>query len=170
MIMMMFCSRSSTHESTWSIRPCCRVPRRKVSSTVRSGRGRDCRDAFLGLMKTCQKLRVALWDYLGNRLGVNPTIAPRLGRSPRRPPPEPIGPISPVLPLKPAWNNDLPLFVPPLHVPPNWIVSPSPVNGREMRDPPRATDCRRAQMVSIDIIPSLPLEMTCLWFSKQSIK
>ncbi len=46
------------------------VTRRKVSAGTRSDQGRDCRDAFLGLVKTCAKLGVALWDYLGNRLGV----------------------------------------------------------------------------------------------------
>ncbi|MEM9441601.1 MAG: hypothetical protein AAGA73_14230, partial [Pseudomonadota bacterium] len=29
------------------------------------------RDTFLGLLKTCQKLRVSFFDYLGNRLGVD---------------------------------------------------------------------------------------------------
>jgi Transposase IS66 family len=46
------------------------VTRRKVSAGTRSDLGRDCRDAFLGLLKTCAKLGVAFWDYLGNRLGV----------------------------------------------------------------------------------------------------
>jgi hypothetical protein len=46
------------------------VTRRKVSGGTRSDMGRDCRDAFLGLMKTCQKLRVSFWDYLGTRLAV----------------------------------------------------------------------------------------------------
>src|SRR3954447_25030072 len=46
------------------------VTRRKVSSGTRSDRGRDCRDAFLGLMKPCQKLGVSFWDYLGTRLAV----------------------------------------------------------------------------------------------------
>jgi len=32
--------------------------------------GRDCRDAFLGLRKTCAKLGIAFWDYLGARLAV----------------------------------------------------------------------------------------------------
>ncbi len=30
-----------------------------------------CRNAFLGLTKTCTKLGVAFWDYLGSRLGVS---------------------------------------------------------------------------------------------------
>src|SRR5918993_1451505 len=46
------------------------VIRRKVSGGPRSDIGRDCRDAFLGLMKTCQKLGVSFWDYLGTRLAV----------------------------------------------------------------------------------------------------
>lgn len=48
----------------------CQVTRRKISAGTRSDRGRDCRDAFLGLAKTCAKLGVAFWDYLGSRLGV----------------------------------------------------------------------------------------------------
>jgi hypothetical protein len=30
--------------------------------------GRDCRDAILSLAKTCDKLGIAIWDYLGSRL------------------------------------------------------------------------------------------------------
>ena len=37
---------------------------------TRSDIGRDCRDAFLGLAKTCAKLGIAFWDYLGDRLAV----------------------------------------------------------------------------------------------------
>jgi len=56
----------------------CQVTRRKVSAGTRSDLGRDCRDAFLGLTKTCAKLGVAFWDYLGSRLGVpgQPLIPP----------------------------------------------------------------------------------------------
>src|SRR3974390_507071 len=46
------------------------VTRRKVSGGTRSDIGRDCRDAFLGLPKTCAKLEIAFWDYLGARLAV----------------------------------------------------------------------------------------------------
>jgi Transposase IS66 family len=46
----------------------CYVTRRKVSAGTRSDVGRDCRDAFLGLAKTCDKLGIAIWDYLGSRL------------------------------------------------------------------------------------------------------
>ena len=48
----------------------CYVTRRKVSAGTRSNDGRDCRDAFLGLAKTCDKLGIAVWDYLGSRLKV----------------------------------------------------------------------------------------------------
>jgi hypothetical protein len=48
----------------------CQVTRRKVSAGTRSDIGRDCRDAFLGLAKTCSKLEIAFWDYLGDRLAV----------------------------------------------------------------------------------------------------
>jgi hypothetical protein len=48
----------------------CQVTRRKVSAGTRSNAGRDCRDAFLGLAKTCAKHSVTFWDYLGSRLSV----------------------------------------------------------------------------------------------------
>jgi hypothetical protein len=56
----------------------CQVTRRKVSAGTRSDGGRDCRDAFLGLAKTCAKHGLAFWDYLGSRLGVpgQPLIPP----------------------------------------------------------------------------------------------
>ena len=46
----------------------CQVIRRKISGGTRSDTGRDCRDAFLSLAKTCKKLGIAFWDYLGDRL------------------------------------------------------------------------------------------------------
>jgi len=48
----------------------CYVTRRKVSAGTRSEIGRDCRDALLGLAKTCAKLGIEVWDYLGSRLNV----------------------------------------------------------------------------------------------------
>ncbi len=47
----------------------CQVTKRKISGGTRSDLGRNCRDAFLGLAKTCAKLGIAFWDYLGARLG-----------------------------------------------------------------------------------------------------
>jgi hypothetical protein len=41
-----------------------------VSGGTRSDTGRDCSDAFLSLNKTCAKLGIAFWDYLGARLAV----------------------------------------------------------------------------------------------------
>ena len=51
------------------------VTRRKVSGGTRPDAGRDCRDAFLGLMKTCLKQGVRFWDYLGARLAVPGALA-----------------------------------------------------------------------------------------------
>ena len=48
----------------------CQVTKRKISGGTRSEKGRDCRDAFLGLMKTCAKQRISFWNYLGDRLKV----------------------------------------------------------------------------------------------------
>ena len=48
----------------------CQVTRRKVSGGTRSDTGRDCRDSFLALGKTCFKLGISFWDYLGDRLSV----------------------------------------------------------------------------------------------------
>jgi hypothetical protein len=44
------------------------VTKRKVSGGTRSDIGRDCRDAFLSLVKTCDKHGISFWDYLGSRL------------------------------------------------------------------------------------------------------
>lgn len=54
----------------------CQVIRRKISGGTRSQAGRDCRDAFLGLAKTCSKLGISFWDYLGARLAIagNPAV------------------------------------------------------------------------------------------------
>jgi hypothetical protein len=46
------------------------VTKRKISGGTRSVDGRDCRDAFLGLMRTAAKLGIAFWDYLGDRLAI----------------------------------------------------------------------------------------------------
>jgi hypothetical protein len=56
----------------------CQVTRLKISAGTRSDLGRDCRDAFLGLSKTCAKLGLAFWDYLGSRFAVpgHPGIQP----------------------------------------------------------------------------------------------
>ena len=57
----------------------CQVTKRHISGGTYSDLGRACRDAFLGLDKTCQKLGIAFWDYLGARLDVpNAPPVPRL--------------------------------------------------------------------------------------------
>jgi hypothetical protein len=53
----------------------CHVIKRKISGGTRADTGRDCRDAFLGLAKTCMKLGIAFWDYLGDRLKTADHIA-----------------------------------------------------------------------------------------------
>ena len=58
----------NTNSSENDIR--CHVTKRKISGGTRSDIGRDCRDAFLGLSKTCAKQGIAFWDYLGARLAV----------------------------------------------------------------------------------------------------
>ena len=56
-----------TNGSERDLRP--QVIKRKISGGTRADLGRDCRDAFLGLLKTCAKLGIRFWDYLGARLG-----------------------------------------------------------------------------------------------------
>jgi hypothetical protein len=46
------------------------VTRRKISGGTRSEDGKQARDTFLGLKKTCHKLGLSFWDYLGDRLQV----------------------------------------------------------------------------------------------------
>ena len=58
----------NTNGSENDIRAC--VTRRKISAGTRSEAGKQARDIFLGLMKTCKKLDISFWHYLGNRLKV----------------------------------------------------------------------------------------------------
>ena len=52
------------------------VKRRKISATTRSEAGRQARDTFLSLKKTCQKLGIAFWDYLNDRISQQHHIPP----------------------------------------------------------------------------------------------
>jgi len=62
------------------------VTKRKVSGGRRSDAGQDCRDAFLSLLKTCDKLGIAFWDYLGARLAIAGAKAvPNLSQLVRQP-------------------------------------------------------------------------------------
>jgi Transposase IS66 family len=46
------------------------VTKRKISGETRSAAGKRARDTFLSLLKTCAKLGVSFWDYLGARLRI----------------------------------------------------------------------------------------------------
>ena len=52
------------------------VTRRKISATTRSDAGRDARDTFLSLKKTCQKLGISFYKYLLDRLSIQNQIPP----------------------------------------------------------------------------------------------
>jgi len=41
---------------------------RKISGGTRSELGKRCRDGFASLKKTCRKLGISFWDYLGDRI------------------------------------------------------------------------------------------------------
>jgi hypothetical protein len=49
---------------------------RKISGGTRSELGKRCRDGFASLKKTCRKLGISFWDYLGDRIGGHGDIAP----------------------------------------------------------------------------------------------
>lgn len=57
-----------TNGSENDLRAC--VTKRKVSGGTMSEAGRTARDVLLGLMKTCRKLGVSFYRYLGDRLRV----------------------------------------------------------------------------------------------------
>ena len=46
------------------------VTKRKVSGGTVSEKGRTARDVMLGLAKTCAKLKISFFQYLGDRLGI----------------------------------------------------------------------------------------------------
>lgn len=52
------------------------VKKRKVSGGTRSDLGRQCRDTFASLKKTCRKLGVSFWLYLLDRVSLNHAIPP----------------------------------------------------------------------------------------------
>jgi Transposase IS66 family len=54
------------------------VTKRKVSGGTVSEKGRTARDVMLGLAKTCAKLKISFFDYLGARLGVPSPDIPNL--------------------------------------------------------------------------------------------
>ena len=54
------------------------VTKRKISGGTVSHKGRDARDIMLGLAKTCMKLKLSFYDFLGSRLGIAGTPIPPL--------------------------------------------------------------------------------------------
>jgi len=54
------------------------VTKRKISGGTVSHKGRDARDIMLGLAKTCMKLKLSFYDFLGARLGLPGTQIPYL--------------------------------------------------------------------------------------------
>ncbi len=62
------------------------VTKRKISGGTVSEKGRTARDVMLGLAKTCAKLKISFFDYLGARLGIPgphvPTIESLIANAP----------------------------------------------------------------------------------------
>ena len=54
------------------------VTKRKISGGTISEKGRQARDTMLGLAKTCMKLKIPFFDYLGARLGIPGPNIPNL--------------------------------------------------------------------------------------------
>jgi hypothetical protein len=54
------------------------VTKRKISGGTVSEKGRQARDVMLGLAKTCMKLKIPFFDYLGARLGLPGPAIPHL--------------------------------------------------------------------------------------------
>ncbi len=49
---------------------------RKISGGTRSDLGKRCRDGFASLKKTCRKLGISFWNYLGDRIEQHGEIPP----------------------------------------------------------------------------------------------
>jgi len=54
------------------------VTKRKISGGTVSDKERDARDVMLGLYKTCKKLRISFYRFLGDRLGIPGSDVPPL--------------------------------------------------------------------------------------------
>ena len=52
------------------------VKKRKISGSTRSELGRQCRDTFTSLKKTCRKHGISFWDYLKDRVSRVNAILP----------------------------------------------------------------------------------------------
>jgi Transposase IS66 family len=56
------------------------VTKRKISGGTASDKGRDARDTMLGLAKTCMKLKVPFFEYIGARLAIAGPMIPPLAQ------------------------------------------------------------------------------------------
>ena len=56
------------------------VTKRKISGGTVSLKGRDARDIMLGLAKTCMKLKISFYEFLGSRLGIAGPLIPPLAK------------------------------------------------------------------------------------------
>jgi hypothetical protein len=61
-----------TNDSERDIRD--HVKKQKISGGTRSELGRQCRDTFSSLKKTCRKLGISFWDYLTDRISCSDQI------------------------------------------------------------------------------------------------
>ena len=52
------------------------VKKRKISGGTRSDLGRQCRDTFASLKKTCRKNGISFWQYLMDRIAISNDIPP----------------------------------------------------------------------------------------------
>ena len=52
------------------------VKRRKISGSTRSDIGKECRDTFTSLKKTCRKLGISFWQYLQDRIEYKNKLPP----------------------------------------------------------------------------------------------
>lgn len=52
------------------------VKKQKISGGTRSDLGRQCRETFSSLKKTCRKLGISFWDYLTDRISCSDHIPP----------------------------------------------------------------------------------------------
>ena len=66
----------NTNASENDIRPF--VTKRKISGGTVSEKGRQARDVMLGLARTCIKLKIPFFDYLGDRLAIPGPPVPHL--------------------------------------------------------------------------------------------
>ena len=61
-----------TNDSERDIRD--HVKKQKISGGTRSELGRQCRDTFSSLKKTCRKLGISFWNYLTDRISCSDQI------------------------------------------------------------------------------------------------